>query len=229
MFQLSKVPLRFFLCLNIIMFHGLHNAKVVDAAIVYVSQQRHVEASANVDGKSFSDRIDAADFELFDKVLDRSFTYGEGFATGYASQTSSLGAEQITGSGRVSGTTGPPAGSSGGSGNTAMNVNFQIPNRAEYHLEFDVDVLELTSYSLVGPSINHVYNGPLGDTTSISETGELLPGDYSFQISIGQGAAASGIPGSFDLRFTVVPEPSCLALIGVCGIVPLMRRRVTVK
>ena len=160
MFQLSKVPLRFFLCLNIIIFHGLHNAKVIDAAIVYVSQQRHVEASANVDGKSFSDRSDAADFELFDKVLDRSFTYGEGLATGYASQTSSLRTQQITGSGRVSGTTGPPAGSSGGSGNTAMNVNFQIPNRAEYHLEFNVDVLELTSYSLVGPNINHVYNGP---------------------------------------------------------------------
>ncbi len=224
MFRTIRTP--FILTTAIILSVSFSQMPANAAAITYVAQERFVRVQANVAGEFFSERIDAPDFQTFDVELDRTFANAIGFASGFASQTSQLGDDRMTASGSASGTEGPPAGTSGGGGTVSFEVTFQIETQTEYDLRLNL-FSEFGSYSLTGPSLNHV-NLTAGSFQSISivETGTLLPGDYSFQVEIATGAAGQGLTGTFDLDFVVVPEPtSSLFLCGSGASVCLLRRR----
>jgi hypothetical protein len=195
--------------------------------INYVSQQRFVEVSASLSdpGENFSERVDAVAFEPFDVQLDRTFTNGESAASGHAGQTSEFQNDRIGASGTVVGETGPPVGTSSGSGHVLFAVAFRIETSLEYELRFAMEDVEFGSYRLTGPSLDHA-----GDVNMqpvlISSSGDLLPGDYSFLVEIQNGGTAEGFTGAFDFDFAVVPEPTSWAGVGgAVYLVPVLMRR----
>jgi hypothetical protein len=195
--------------------------------ITYVTQQRFVEVSAYLSdpGESLSERIDATDFEPFDAQIDLTFDNGESAASGHAGQSSRFLEDRITASGSVAGSTGPPVGTSSGAGNAFFAVGFQIEAQSQYQLRLMLDDIELGSYELTGPSLNHIGEVSI-QPVSIIETGDLQPGAYSFQIDVKNSGVAENFTGTFELDFSVVPEPTSLFWIGLlsCGV--LLRRRV---
>ena len=127
-----------------------------------------------------------------------------------AGQQSKLSEREIVASGSAAGTTGPPVGTSGGSGHSNFSVDFSVGQASPYSLDLSLSS-EFGSYRLVGPGLNFVDpSANFFEPITIHDEGMLPPGDYSFEVYISTGAAAEGMLGTYDLEFAVIPEPDSI-------------------
>lgn len=206
---------------TIIMLATAACASAATAQISYISQNRYVEARASLATGPQSDAIYAPDFSLFDEEIIRNFSDIKGGAAAHASQYSTLNVNSIIASGTAGGEFGPPAGSSSSTGISHLEVTFMLTQAADYSLNFFANG-DLSNYSFTGTSLD--LTGFLFPGSTLSESGTLEAGEYTFIFDFGVSGAYG--EGNFTFDFNVVPAPATSAVF-VAGILATTRRRRT--
>jgi hypothetical protein len=209
----------------------------------YVSDNRSIGVSGFItpSGSSFSTNYSTTDtpnapFTIFSGDLRKSVTWTDPgnsqhhrWSVTEASQNSSLGANEISGSGLISAHAFENPQISYGQGaaaSSSFEVTFSLASATDFNLSGAVDFSPGGSFSVLLNSANHgnIFTG-ISANSPFSVSGTLLPDTYTL-LAYAQtaGPAENACNGQYNFDLQMVPEPSSAALV-IGGLIAAAVRR----